>query len=124
MKGFKSNIKSLTIENRLFEKVLYSSSSLQLELISLKIGEEIGIQKDEISDHFFQFEKGIGKCIIDANVFEVEAGFAVLVPKGLKYNIINVSDEHHLNFFAISSPISIIDGVERTTKYDKKLILK
>ncbi len=124
MKGFKSNLRSLTIENRLFEKVLFSSNFLQLELISLKIGEETGIQLDENSDHFFQFEYGTGKCIIEENVFLVESGFAIMVPKGYKYNIINVSDEHHLKFSAISSPPCSIEHLERSSKNDKKLILK
>jgi mannose-6-phosphate isomerase-like protein (cupin superfamily) len=123
MKGFKSNLKSLTIENRLSKKVLYSSNSLQLEIVSLKIGEEIGIQKDAVSDHFFQFEYGIGKCLMEENVIEVDAGFTVLIPKGCKYNIINVSDEHHLNFSAISSPPSTLKAVEQTSKNETPFML-
>ena len=42
MKGFKSNIEKDSLENNNFRKVLYTGKNLQLVLMSLKVGEEIG----------------------------------------------------------------------------------
>jgi hypothetical protein len=42
MKGFKTNIEKDTIENKNFRKVLYTGNGLQLVVMSLKAGEEIG----------------------------------------------------------------------------------
>jgi mannose-6-phosphate isomerase-like protein (cupin superfamily) len=116
MNGFNYAIKNLTIENKFLKKDLFNSNFLQLALGSLKIGEEIGVQKDELSDHFIHFEFGIGKCSIGGNVFEVNAGYAMLVPQGINFNIINVSDEHHLKFYNISSPPSFIDSIEKKSR--------
>jgi mannose-6-phosphate isomerase-like protein (cupin superfamily) len=104
MKGYKCDIAKLSLENTEFEKVLYTSNFLQLEVLSIRIGEELGLGKQEKSDRFFKFEYGIGKCIVEANVFEVKAGDIIIVPAGAKYNVINVSDEHHLRFFALNAP--------------------
>ena len=42
MKGLKSNIEKDSLENNNFRKVLYTGKNLQLVLMSLKVGEEIG----------------------------------------------------------------------------------
>lgn len=42
MKGFADNIESLTEENTDFRRVLYTGHNLQLVLMSIKPGEEIG----------------------------------------------------------------------------------
>ena len=42
MKGFKSNIEKETLKNENFRQVLYTSKHLQLVLMTLKTGEEIG----------------------------------------------------------------------------------
>lgn len=118
MKGFKCDIETLSLENRHFEKVLYTGKFLQLEIFSLKIGEELGLDTREENDRFFRFESGIGKCIVGANVFEVEAGEAVLVSAGCKCNVINVSDEHHLLFYALNSPPYRLNDLDREIDTD------
>ncbi len=42
MKGFKINIEKATLENKNFRKVLYTAKHVQLVLMTLKAGEEIG----------------------------------------------------------------------------------
>lgn len=119
MKGFKFEIANLSLKNCEFEKVLYTSSFLQLEILCLKIGEELGLGIHQHSDRFFSFESGIGKCIIAANVFEVKAGESIIVPAGVTYNVINVSDEHHLRFFSLNSPPSQPNNFEKKIKKDQ-----
>ena len=65
MNGFKSNIIKDVQENENFRKVLYTSKNLQLVLMSLKPGEDIGEEVHANSDQFFRFESGKGKCIIN-----------------------------------------------------------
>ena len=58
MKGFKSNIEKSTLENSDFRKVLYTGQHIQLVLMSLKVGEDIGEEVHENNDQFFRFECG------------------------------------------------------------------
>ena len=116
MKGFSTNIEEATLENSNFRKVLYTSKHSQLVLMSLKPGEDIGMEVHEDNDQFFRFEKGQGKCIIDGNEYEVGDGFAVVVPAGAQHNIINTSKTDELKLYTIYSPAHHKDQIVRSTK--------
>jgi mannose-6-phosphate isomerase-like protein (cupin superfamily) len=116
MKGFMDNIEKSTLENGNFRKVLYTGEHSQLVLMSLKPGEEIGMEVHPGNDQFFRFEKGQGQCIIDGNEYELKDGTAVVVPAGAQHNIINVSDTEELKLYTIYSPAHHKDGIVRVTK--------
>ena len=116
MKGFNSNIEKDTLENNNFRKVLYTGRHSQLVLMSLRPGEEIGMEIHPDNDQFFRFEKGQGKCVIDGNECGVSDGSAIVVPAGAQHNIINVSDAEDLKMYTIYSPAHHKDGIIRETK--------
>ena len=116
MKGFNSNIEQATLENNYFRKVLYSAKHSQLVLMSLKPGEDIGLEVHTENDQFFRFEKGQGKCIIDNNEYLVEDGSAIVVPAGASHNIINTSQTSDLKLYTIYSPAHHKDQILRATK--------
>lgn len=64
MNGFTSNIEKEAVENGNYRNVLYTREHMQFVLMSIKPGEEIGEETRLKSDQFFQFESGIGKCIV------------------------------------------------------------
>ena len=84
MKGFNSNIEKDTLKNENFRKVLYTSKHMQLVLMSLKPGEDIGEEIHPSVDQFFRFEAGNGKCIIDGNEYVVGNGDVIVIPAGSK----------------------------------------
>lgn len=116
MKGFKTNIEADTLDNNLFRKVLYTSKYSQLVLMSLKPGEEIGLEIHPDNDQFFRFEGGFGKCLIDGNEYEVKDGDAVVIPAGAEHNVINTSTVDELKMYTLYSPAHHKDGIERSTK--------
>jgi len=116
MKGYTTNIEKDTIENENFRKVLYTSKHSQLVLMSLRPKEEIGMEVHPDNDQFFRIEKGMGKCVIDANEYELSDGTAVVVPAGSEHNVINVSETEDLKLYTIYSPAHHKDGVVRKTK--------
>jgi mannose-6-phosphate isomerase-like protein (cupin superfamily) len=116
MKGFVNNIEKESLENTNFRKVLYTSKYSQLVLMRLAPNEEIGMEVHKDNDQFFRFEKGLGKCIIDGNVYEVKDGTAVVVPAGAQHNIINISATEDLKLYTIYSPAHHKDGIVRATK--------
>ena len=104
------------MENNNFRKVLYTSKYSQLVLMSLKPGEEIGMEVHEKNDQFFRFEEGKGKCIINGNEYEVGKGFAVVVPAGAQHNVINTLKTDSLKLYTIYSPPLHKEGIVRATK--------
>lgn len=116
MKGFTTNIETGTRTNSAFRKVLYTGKHSQLVLMSLKVGEEIGMETHPDNDQFFRFEQGEGTCIIDGNEYEVHDGDVVIVPAGAKHNVINISKTEELKLYTIYSPAHHKDGIVRLTK--------
>ena len=117
-KGFKGNIEKLTEENTDFRHVLYTAEHTQLVLMSLKPGEEIGVEVHEDNDQFFRFESGQGKVLVDTTEYEVKEGDAVIVPRGAEHNVTNTSTSLPLKFYTIYSPPRHADALVRTTRED------
>lgn len=116
MKGFKSAIENEALENTNFRKVVYTSEYSQLVLMSLSPKEEIGLETHSANDQFFRVERGRGKCVIDGNEYELKDGDAVVVPRGAKHNIINLSETDDLKLYTIYSPPHHKAGIVRATK--------
>jgi mannose-6-phosphate isomerase-like protein (cupin superfamily) len=115
MKGFKENIEKKTLENDNYRKVLYTGKFLQLVLMSLKPGEEIGEEIHQNNDQFFRFESGSGKCTIDENNYHVKEGDVIVVPAGAKHNVINTG-EASFKMYTIYGPPNHEDRIIRNTK--------
>ena len=115
MKGYKANIEKDTLDNNNFRKVLYTSKHIQLVLMTLRPGEEIGEVHDE-NDQFFRIEGGLGKCIIDDNEYEITDGDVIVIPTGSKHNIINVDTQADLKIYTLYAPPHHKDGILRPTK--------
>lgn len=118
MKGYCADIEDLTLENTNFRQVLYTGHHSQLVLMTLKPGEEIGMEVHTDTDQFFRFEEGEGKVIIDEVEYAVKDGAAIIVPAGARHNVINTSDTEDLKLYTIYSPAHHQDGVIRATKSD------
>ncbi len=116
MQGYHSNIEELVAGNENFRKVLYTAKFSQLVLMSLKAGEEIGVEV-HTQDQFFRFESGNGKVIIDANEYEVSDGHVIIVPAGSTHNVINTSSEP-LKLYTLYCPPHHADGTVHATKAD------
>ena len=115
MKGFCDDIEKLTEENQDFRRVLYTGKNLQLVLMTLQPGEEIGEEVHEDRDQFFRIEEGSGVVDIDGVENPVEDDIAVIVPAGARHNVRNTGDEP-LQLYTIYGPPEHQDGVVQATK--------
>ena len=115
MKGFCDNIETLTVENEDFRRVLYTGQNLQLVLMTLPPGCDIGEEVHDERDQFFRFEKGVGIVDIDGLENHVEDDSAVIVPAGARHNVRNVGSEP-LRLYTIYSPPEHIDGIVHATR--------
>jgi mannose-6-phosphate isomerase-like protein (cupin superfamily) len=116
LKGYVGNIEEKTLNNTYFRQVLYTGKHAQLVVMSLKPGEDIGMEVHDTVDQFFRFEKGEGKVIIDGEESAVSDGSAVIVPAGSNHNIINTSQTEELKLYTVYSPPNHPDGTIHKTK--------
>jgi mannose-6-phosphate isomerase-like protein (cupin superfamily) len=115
VKGYCDNIERLTVGNHDFRRVLYTGHHLQLVLMTLQPGEEIGSEVHEDRDQFFRIEEGRGVVDIDGVENPVEDDFAVIVPAGARHNVRNTGDQP-LRFYTIYGPPEHLDGITQATK--------
>jgi mannose-6-phosphate isomerase-like protein (cupin superfamily) len=116
MKGYSANIEEETVANNDFRRVVYTGKHMQLVLMSLAVGVEIGMEVHNDNDQFFRFESGPGLVIIDGNQHEVGDGSAIIVPGGAEHNVINTSETEALKLYTIYAPSHHKDGIVRATK--------
>lgn len=117
MKGFVDDIGKLTEENVNFRRVLYTGKQLQLVLMSLKPGEEIGEEVHQDRDQFFRVEKGMGEVWIEGRKTALKSDFAIVIPAGARHNVKNTGDEP-LKLYTLYGPPEHEDGTVQVTRAD------
>lgn len=115
MRGFVDDIDRLTVENKDFRRVLYTGQHLQLVLMALRPGEEIGEEVHDDHDQFFRIEKGEGEVWIDNQRTKIKADDAIIVPAGARHNVINTGDKK-LKLYTVYGPPDHKDGIVCATK--------
>jgi len=115
MKGFVDNIESLTVENSDFRRVIYTGKEMQLVLMTLRPGEEIGEEVHPDRDQFFRVEQG--EVLIDGARSRIESETAIVVPSGARHNVKNTGREP-LKLYTIYAPPEHADGVLQRTRAD------
>lgn len=114
MKGFVDDIERLTADNHDFRRVLYTGKNLQLVLMALQPGEEIGEEVHDDRDQFFRVEAGEGELVIDGVTHRVAADSAMIVPQGARHNVRNVGGTPLKLYTVYGPPEHRRDVVHRT----------
>ena len=116
MKGYVENIEKLALENEFFRKVLYTDQNVQLVLMSLKPGEDIGEEVHQL-DQFIRIEQGSGKTVLDGIEHPIAGGSAIVIPKGTRHNIVNTGASP-MKLYTLYAPPNHKDGIIHKTKAD------
>lgn len=117
MKGLVADIEELTEKNGDFRRVLYTGKNLQLVLMAIEPGGEIGEEVHEDRDQFFCVEEGKGAVVIDGERSEIKGDHAIIVPAGARHNIINTGDKP-LQLYTLYAPPAHRDRTLHPTRAD------
>ena len=116
MKGYVTNIEKDSLGNEYFRKVLYTDKNMQLVLMSLKPGEDIGEEVHQL-DQFIRVEAGTGTAVLDGVEHSLADGSVIIVPQGTRHNIIN-SGSTSMKLYTLYAPPDHKDGTIHKTKAD------
>lgn len=114
---FNEDIKQAALENSNFRKVLHTGKHSQLVLMSLKVGEDIGMETHPDIDQILFFVQGKGAAILHGESKTVDEGDVVFVPAGTEHNFKNIGQDD-LKLFTVYSPPEHPDGTVHPTKAD------
>ncbi len=115
MKGYVADIENLTEDNDAFRQVLYTGQHLQLVLMALTPGQDIGSEIHSTHDQFFRIEKGRGEIVIDGITTPVKSGDGIIVPAGARHNLKNTGDKP-LRLYTLYGPPNHIDRLVQASK--------
>ena len=125
-KPYVVDIEELTISNDNFRTAVWTGQFLQMTLMSIEVGSEIGLEVHNDTDQFLRIEQGEAKVMMGPTrdkldfVEQADDDFAIFVPSGYWHNIINTGDEL-LKIYSIYAPSHHPFGTVHQTKQDADL---
>ena len=99
---FKQNIDTLTTNNNSYRKVIATTKTQQLVLMSLKPKENTDNEVHKGVSQFIKVEKGTGSVITKNKTFRMKAGDSIIIPSNTKHNI--KAGSKGIKFYTIYSP--------------------
>ena len=114
------DIDAYTMSNDNFRTALWTGTKLQVTLMSIPVGGEVGLEQHIDIDQFLRIEDGQAKVMMgdteDSLTFvqTAEKDFAVIVPAGKWHNLINTGDKP-LKLYSIYSPVEHPHGTVHKT---------
>ena len=117
------NINAATIDNNNFRLALWTGSHLQLTLMSINVGEDIGLEMHPDVDQFIRIERGNAEVTMgdmkDMVSFRenLKDDDIVIIPAGKWHNIINTGNQP-LKLYLIYAPANHPHGTVHKTKQD------
>lgn len=117
------NIDRLAKANTNFRTALWTGKHLQLTLMSIPVGTDIGVEMHPDLDQFLRIEDGCAMIMMGENEYElnyrkkVNGDYAILVPAGTWHNIINTGNRP-LKIYSIYAPPQHPFGTVHKTKAD------
>ena len=114
MAAFNKDMVKLAKANTLFQKEVYLDKNVQIVLMSLKPGEDIG-EETHRADQTTYFVEGNGSAVLDGRGTKVAANHMIVIPQGTRHNIINKGTTP-LKLFSVYAPPAEDPGVKHKTK--------
>ena len=117
------DIEQATLENTNFRTALWTGKHIQMTVMSIPVGGDVGLEIHKHEDQLLRVEQGRALVRMGPKenevTFEEEVGedWAILVPVGVWHNIINIGDEP-LKLYSVYRPPHHEFGTVHQTQAD------
>jgi mannose-6-phosphate isomerase-like protein (cupin superfamily) len=118
-----TNIEEETLRNDCYRRALWTGEYLQLTLMSIESGSDIGLEMHPDIDQFIRIEQGQGLVEMgersDCMTFQrnVSANDAIFIPAGRWHNLINTGSQD-LRLYSIYAPPNHPHGTVQAASQD------
>lgn len=114
------DLEAATVSNDAYRTVAWTGKYLQVTLMSIPVGQSIGLEVHPETDQFLRLDSGRGRCVMgpakDDLTFEQEVGdgWSIQVPAGTWHDVINIGDEP-MRLYAVYAPTHHAPGAVQAT---------
>lgn len=116
MAGYSVDIEKATLQNEFFRQVLFTGKHMQLVVMTLKPGEDIGKEVHDHVDQFIRVEAGTGESVMDGETTALSDGMSIVIPAGAEHNVTNTSSSEPMRLYTLYSPPNHPDGTIHKTR--------
>lgn len=115
------DIEKATLGNTNFRATLWTGAHLQMTVMSIPVGGDVGLEKHPANDQFLRVERGHAKVEMGAKkdqldfVRYVSDDWVIMVPAGMWHNVTNTGDEP-LKLYALYGPPDHVRGTRHKTQ--------
>lgn len=114
------NIEQATLENQNYRTTLWTGKNLQLTVMSIEPGDDIGLEVHQDHDQFLRIEQGealvkMGETEHDLSEWNANADDAIFVPAGAWHDLVNIGSVP-LKVYSIYAPPEHPHGTVHKTK--------
>lgn len=118
---FVIDINKVTINNDTYRTALWTGTKLQLTLMSINPGDDIGLEVHPAVDQFLRIEEGSGVVLMgntrenlyfQQNVYD---DYAIIIPAGTWHDVVNTGSKP-LKIYSIYAPPNHPHGTRQQTK--------
>ena len=120
------NIRGLTRVNINFRTEIWTGEHLQLTVMSIPVGGEVGLEIHNENDQFIGVEYGVASVYFGETkqgvrfVGNVNPNYVIIIPAGTWHNIINEGNAP-LKLYSVYAPPHHPKGTVHKTKFDSDL---
>lgn len=117
------DIEQATLSNKDYRTTLWTGDYLQMTVMKIEPGRDIGLEVHEHGDQFIRIEAGKARVQMGPSEHdlaferEVEDDWVILVPAGTWHNVTNIGDSP-LKVYALYAPPEHSHGTVHATKAD------
>ena len=121
MLGWAGDIEQATLDNTTFRTVVHTGTHMQLTVMRLGPGEEIGREAHPHLDQFIRIEQGTATVELGSSRDSIDEthslaeDWAVIIPAGIWHNVVNTGDGE-VKLYSIYAPPEHADGTVHQTK--------
>ena len=119
------DIERATLDNENFRTTLWSGEHLQMTVMSIPVGGDVGLEIHPDNDQFLRLEQGTGRVTMGPSADEVTfdekvaADWVILVPAGTWHNIVNTGDVP-MKLYVLYGPAHHPHGTVHATQDDEE----
>lgn len=115
-----ANIESATLENENYRTTLWTGKNLQVTVMAIQPGHDIGLEVHEDHDQFLRIEQGNATVYMGPSKDNLDETLAadddaVFVPAGTWHNLVNAGSEV-LKVYSVYAPPEHAHGTVHVTK--------
>ncbi len=117
------DIEKLTTDNTNFRTTAWTGQHLQMTLMTIPVGGQVGLEVHDDTDQFLRLEQGKAKVMMGESennldqIWSAEDDWAIFIPSGMWHNILNDGDEE-LKMYSIYAPAHHPHGTVHETHED------